>query len=202
MMLGESALEVLESHIEKGEGLFKGIRHSGGWDADERIRNSHSEPTESIYLEDTFQRGLEQLIKLDLVLDTWHYHNQIKDLIKLAGAMPDLRIVHDHFGGPLGIGPYAGKQDEIFEHWKEETSKLAECPNVYAKLGGLAMPINGWGWHKRELPASSDELVAKHEKYYSHTIEIFGADRCMFESNFPVTSSLFLIIFYGMHLRR
>ena len=186
MMLGESSREVLELHIEKGEGLFRGIRHSGGWDADERVRNAHSEPTESIYLEDAFQIGLEQLIKLDLVFDTWHYHNQIKDLTILASNLPDLRIVHDHFGGPLGIGPYAGKQEEIFEQWKEDTSRLAECPNVYAKLGGLAMPVNGWDWHKRELPVTSDELLAKHEKYYTHTIEIFGADRCMFESNFPV----------------
>ena len=58
MMLGDSAKEVLEVHIEKGEGLFRGIRHSGGWDADERVKNAHSEPTESIYLEDAFQRGL------------------------------------------------------------------------------------------------------------------------------------------------
>ena len=48
------------------------------------------------------------------------------------------------------------------------------------------MPVNGWDWYKRELPVTSDELLAKHEKYYKHTIEIFGADRCMFESNFPV----------------
>ena len=97
-----------------------------------------------------------------------------------------LRIVHYHFGGPLGIGPYEGKQEAIFGQWKEDTSKLAECSNVYAKLGGLAMPVNGWKWHKRDLPVSSDELVSTHEEYYKHTIEIFGVDRCMFESNFPV----------------
>ena len=73
-------------------------------------------------MEDAFQIGLEQLIKLDLVFDTWHYHNQIKDLTILASNLPDLRIVHDHFGGPLGIGPYSGKQEEIFEQWKEDTS--------------------------------------------------------------------------------
>ena len=48
------------------------------------------------------------------------------------------------------------------------------------------MPVNGWKWHKRDLPVSSDELVSTHEEYYKHTIEIFGVDRCMFESNFPV----------------
>ena len=63
---------------------------------------------------------------------------------------------------------------------------LAECKNVYLKIGGLAMPINGWGWHKRSKPATSDELVESHGKYYLHAIKSFGATRCMFESNFPV----------------
>ena len=186
MMLGDSAREVLEAHNEKGEGLFRGIRHSGGWDANEAVKNAHSEPTEQIYLEDKFQRGLQQLINLNMVFDTWHYHNQISDLTVLAKALPNLRIVHDHFGGPLGIGPYEGKKDLVFGKWKDDISALSECPNVYSKLGGLAMPINGWNLHKRDLPATSDELVNLHKAYYSHTIESFGVERCMFESNFPV----------------
>ena len=186
MMLGDSAREVLEAHNEKGEGLFRGIRHSGGWDANEAVKNAHSEPTEQIYLEDKFQRGLQQLINLNMVFDTWHYHNQISDLTVLAKALPNLRIVHDHFGGPLGIGPYEGKKDLVFGKWKDDISALSECPNVYSKLGGLAMPINGWNLHKRDLPATSDELVNLHKAYYSHTIKSFGVERCMFESNFPV----------------
>ena len=50
MMLGTSVKEVLELHIEKGEGLFRGIRHAGGWDEDERVKNAHSHPTPHIYL--------------------------------------------------------------------------------------------------------------------------------------------------------
>ena len=57
---------------------------------------------------------------------------------------------------------------------------------VYAKLGGLAMPDNGFGWHEAAKPATSDELVAAQKRYYLHTIESFGVNRCMFESNFPV----------------
>ena len=186
MMLGDSSREVLEAHNEKGEGLFRGIRHSGGWDADEAVRNAHSEPTQHIYFEDKFQRGLEQLVDLNMVFDTWHYHNQIKDLTILAKALPSLQIVHDHFGGPLGIGPYEGRQKDIFGQWKDDILELSECPNVYSKLGGLAMPVNGWDWHKNDSPASSDELVEAHKEYYSHTISAFGVKRCMFESNFPV----------------
>jgi predicted TIM-barrel fold metal-dependent hydrolase len=54
------------------------------------------------------------------------------------------------------------------------------------KLGGLAMPDNGFGWHERDTPPSSDEFVEAQAKYYHHTIRCFGPDRCMFESNFPV----------------
>jgi predicted TIM-barrel fold metal-dependent hydrolase len=48
------------------------------------------------------------------------------------------------------------------------------------------MVINGWGWDEREKPPSSDEICATHRDYYLHTIDCFGPNRCMFESNFPV----------------
>ena len=186
MMLGSSVKEVLELHQEKGNGLFRGIRHAGGWDEDERVKNAHSHPTPHIYLEDKFQEGLQELSSLNMVFDTWHYHNQIKDLTELAKNLPDLVIIHDHFGGPLGIGPYKGKREEIFEQWKEDIHDLSQCKNVYSKLGGLAMPVNGWDWHKREKPATSDEIISEQGSYYLYTLDCFGSERCMFESNFPV----------------
>ena len=48
------------------------------------------------------------------------------------------------------------------------------------------MPVNGWDWHKRDIPASSDEIVSEQGKYYLYTLQCFGSERCMFESNFPV----------------
>ena len=186
MMLGASVKEVLELHEEKGDGLFRGIRHAGGWDKDDRVKNAHSHPTAHIYLEDKFQEGLQELSSLNMVFDTWHYHNQIKDLTELAKNLPDLVIVHDHFGGPLGIGPYKGKREEIFAQWKEDIFELSQCKNVYSKLGGLAMPVNGWDWHKKEKPATSDEIISEQSSYYLYALDCFGSERCMFESNFPV----------------
>ena len=58
--------------------------------------------------------------------------------------------------------------------------------HVVAKLGGLAMPDNGFGWHTAARPPTSDEFVTAQRRYYEHMIECFGAGRCMFESNFPV----------------
>ena len=165
---------------------FCGIRHASGWDASEEVRNSHTNPTEGLLADGAFRAGFAELGKRGLTFDAWMYHTQIRELTALARAFPDQPIVLDHFGGPLGIGPYAGRREEIFAAWKEDVAELAGCENVVAKLGGLVMPINGFGFHKRETPATSDELVTATRDYYLHMIDCFGPDRCMFESNFPV----------------
>ena len=103
----------------------------------------------------------------------------------MAKSNPDVTLILNHFGGPLGIGPYAGKQDEVFAEWKESILALTDVPNVFFKLGGINMKINGFGWHKREQPPTSDELVDATAPYYETCIDAFGAQRCMFEVNFP-----------------
>jgi predicted TIM-barrel fold metal-dependent hydrolase len=186
LMLGHEVNDVLNTHLSKGEGLFRGIRHAAGWDKNNEIHNSHSNPIENIYHNKSFMKGAEELINLNLTFDAWHYHHQINDLSIFAKKYPELTIIHDHFGGPLGVGPYEGKKEEIFKKWKDDISLLSESKNVYAKLGGLAMPVNGWNFHKQNKPASSDQIVDMHHEYYLHTINCFGVERCMFESNFPV----------------
>lgn len=186
LMLGSEVKDVLNQHILIGEGLFKGIRHAAGWDQSNEIHNSHSNPIKNIYYDPSFRKGAEELIKLNLTFDAWHYHNQISDLSIFAKDYPELTIIHDHFGGPLGVGPYQGKKQEIFKKWKDDISQLSENKNVHSKLGGLAMPVNGWNFHKQDKPATSDQIIEMHYDYYLHAIECFGVDRCMFESNFPV----------------
>ncbi len=185
LTLGADAGKVLDEHMRLSD-RFRGIRHAAGWDADDAVRNSHTNPPEHLYLDDTFRAGFAELDKRDLSFDAWLYHHQIPELTDLARAFPNVTIIFDHFGGPLGIGPYAGKADEIFDRWCEDAAALAACPNVYAKLGGIVMPINGFGWHKRDTPATSDEIVAATGRYHRKAIELFGPERCMFESNFPV----------------
>jgi predicted TIM-barrel fold metal-dependent hydrolase len=46
--------------------------------------------------------------------------------------------------------------------------------------------VNGYDWRKRARPPTSTELMQATRRYFEHTIERFGARRCMFESNFPV----------------
>ena len=84
------------------------------------------------------------------------------------------------------MGPYAGRGDEVFAEWRGTIAVLAGCPNVVAKVGGIQMAINGFGWHERDVAPTSDDLLAANRPWYEHTIEQFGPQRCMFESNFPV----------------
>ena len=183
--LGSAVGEVLDAHMAVTE-RFKGIRHAASWDASSKVRNSHSKPDQYMLASAKFREGFAELGKRNLSFDSWLFHTQITELADLARAFPDTRIILDHFGGPLGIGPYEGKRDEIFAQWKIDVAALAECPNVYAKLGGLVMAINGFGFNKAEQPPTSDALVSATRPWYDYAIEVFGADRCMFESNFPV----------------
>ena len=185
LSLGAGVGDVLDAHMA-ASGRFRGIRHATGWDASNDIRNSHTSPPEKLLGDKVFREGFSELGKRDLTFDAWLYHSQIEELTALARAFPEQPIVFDHFGGPLGVGPYQGKRDEIFSFWKAAVTELAQCENVVAKLGGLVMPINGFGFHKAAEPASSEALESTTRDYYFHMIEVFGADRCMFESNFPV----------------
>ena len=104
----------------------------------------------------------------------------------MARSVPSTQIVLDHFATPLGVGAYADQREEIFEQWKKDIEEISQCDNVVAKLGGLSMPDNGFGWDKRDTAPTSDEFVAAQSRYFLHMIECFGPDRCMFQSNFPV----------------
>jgi len=183
--LGAAVGEVLDEHMRLSR-RFRGIRHAASWDASDEVRNAHTRPFKGMLADRKFREGFAELGKRGLTFDAWLYFHQIPELTELARTFPETTIIFDHFGGPLGIGPYVGKQDEIFPLWQKDVAELARCPNVYAKLGGIVMPINGFGFHRQPKPATSDEVVAATGRYHHHAIEVFGANRCMFESNFPV----------------
>jgi len=185
LTLGEGVGPVLDAHIAASP-RFRGIRHAAGWDASDQVRNSHTNPPPGLYGDGRFRRGFAELARRGLSFDAWLYHPQIPELTSLARAFPDTTIILDHFGGPLGIGPYESRRKEVFTFWRSAIRELASCPNVVAKLGGLVMPINGFGFHRRARPATSAELVDATRDWHLHAIDCFGPARCMFESNFPV----------------
>jgi len=186
LALGAGVEEVLRAHISAAPVRFRGIRHAAGHDDSPEVQNSHTKPPKDLYGSKKFREGFAKLKPLNLSFDAWQYHPQIPQLTDLARAFPDTTIILDHFGGPLGIGPYKGKRAEIFAQWKKDTAELAKCRNVVVKLGGINMAVSGFGWHHQSKPPTSEELANETRDYYMHTIEQFGPTRCMFESNFPV----------------
>lgn len=186
LRIGDESADVLDAHIEAANGRFRGIRLGALWHEMPNVRNHRINPPEHLLLHDDFRNGFKHLSPRNMSFEVWCCHPQIPDATDLARAFPDTTIVLNHFGGPLGIGPYEGKEDEVFDDWKVMIDELSTCPNVVTKLGGLNMDINGYGWEKQSLPPSSDEHSQATHRFYDHTIEKFGVDRCMLESNFPV----------------
>jgi L-fuconolactonase len=186
LRLGEAVGEVLDGHIAAGGGRFRGIRLGATWDTSEVIPNHRTNPPKGLLLRPDFRAGFAQLAPRQLSFEAWCYHHQIPEVTDLARAFPDTTIILDHFGGPIGIGPYAGKADEVYAEWHRHLDELATCDNVVAKLGGINMEVNGFGWHAKPRPPTSQELMEATRPYYEHTLEKFGVERCMFESNFPV----------------
>jgi predicted TIM-barrel fold metal-dependent hydrolase len=185
LLLGDGARAVLEAEIAAGNGRFRGIRHSSAWDADPNVAHMYATRPKGLLLDPTFRKGFACLAPLGLSFDAWLFHPQIGELADLARAFPDTRIILDHCGGPVGLGSYANRRDEIFAGWKASIKDIAKCPNVVVKLGGLAMRLLGYDFHERAMPPSSEQAAAAWRPYIETCIEAFGPNRAMFESNFP-----------------
>ena len=185
LALGADVREVLEAHLTAGPNRFRGIRHATSYHDDPDIRNAHTDPIKNLTSTPSFRQGYEVLGDMGLSFDAWCYFEQIPQLVELAQTFPEVPMIVDHFAGPLGVGPY-DDFDKTFATWQQLIAPFAHLDNVSFKLGGINMKVNGYQWHKRPVPPGSDELVAATGRYYRHCIDEFGAERCMFESNFPV----------------
>jgi L-fuconolactonase len=186
LVQGAGVETVLEAHVRAGNGRFRGVRHAGAWDPSPDIRPGHTNPPQGLYARPDFREGFSRLSRLGLSFEAWQYHPQLGEVRDLARAFPETPIVLNHVGGVLGIGPYAGRRDEVFATWREGILELAKCPNVWIKLGGLGMASCGFGFNKRDPRLDSAELAEAWRPYLETCIEAFGVRRGMFESNFPV----------------
>jgi len=186
LTLGARAEAVLTALMEAGGGRFRGVRYSAARDEGFVIGSSHGRPPAALYLDSTFRQGFDCLGRLGLSFDAWVYYPQMPDVVDLARSFPEQPIVLNHVGGPIGVGPYAGRREAEFPTWARAIRELATCDNVFMKLGALSSKRAGFAWHERTRPPSSEELATAWRPYIETCIEAFGVQRCMFESNFPV----------------
>jgi L-fuconolactonase len=191
LRLGAAVELALHAHTEVGRGRFRGIRQSAVWDESKEVCATISAPPEKLLSDSKFREGFGRLAPCGLSFDAWVYHHQLPEVADLARAFPETRIIINHTGGPIGMGAYANRRREVFDQWRKGLAEAARCSEVFVKLGGLGMPLSGFAFHDRAEPPTSDELARLWSPYFDACIELFGTNRCMFESNFPVDKQSF-----------
>ncbi len=184
LSLGARVAPVLEAHLAASGGRFRGIRFSTAWHESEAIRSIA--PRAGMLLDPVWRAGFACLGGLGLSFDAWVYHPQLPEVADLAGAFPGTTIVLNHVGSPILGGPYAGRRDAVFEEWKAGMATVARHPNVFIKLGALPIRLPGHGGARRDTPPGSEEVAEAWRPWIETCIELFGPERAMFESNFPV----------------
>ncbi|QDL38592.1 amidohydrolase family protein [Rhodoferax sediminis] len=183
---GVRTRKALQAHLEAANGRLRGIRQRAKWDPDPVVRGPVSADRPYLYLDPEFSEGVALLASMGLALDASVFHPQLPDVAALARAHPDARIVVIHSGSPVGHSSYAGKDAEVHATWLAGMKELAQCPNVSIKMGGLLMCLGNFDFTAAEAPPTSEQLAALWRPYIEPCIELFGANRCMVSSNYPV----------------
>ncbi len=184
LTLGGRVVDVLEAHRAAGEGRLRGIRHGASWDADPSVTIPGGRTPPGLLLDRAFRAGFAQLAPVGLTFDALVFEPQMPDVIDLARTFPETTIVLNHVGHPLGFGPYAERIDERFVTWRASMEALAACPNVTAKIGGFAIGLQRPSFLV-DPPPTVEQMATAWRPYIDSAIELFGPERCMFESNYP-----------------
>lgn len=183
--LGAAVEEVLVAHNVAAEGRLRGIRYATAWHPGDEIRG-HYPTTPGMMELPKIREGIAKLGEYGLIFDVWAYFTQMDEIALAADACPDTTFVLNHCGAPVGVGPWRGRREEVFQQWRRGLTELSRRQNVQIKLGGLGMPLIGFNFHKRAAPPSSHELAEAWAPHLETCIELFGTSRAMFESNWPV----------------
>lgn len=145
----------------------RGVRHIVNWHPDPQRSYSPADITTS----DAWMRGFGLLAKYGLSFDLQAYPGQFAHLAGLIAKHPDIQVIIDHAGMAIPA------DEDGWAVWRNGMAALAALPNVAVKISGM-----GFTWRPWDLDRA--------RPYVLETIELFGADRAMFASNFP-TDKLF-----------
>jgi len=184
MLLGDGVEEVLLAHLEASDRV-RGVRCLTAYDRD---YDSGASAPPGLLVDSRFRAAMQQLATHGLSLDVWPMQSQLSEVAALARHSPDVTIVVDHLGGPMGFGRFAADPEGGFEEWKAGMALVAQCPNTVVKLGGLNMDFVSrlCPAPDSDRPWTSEHTARVQRRHILTAIELFGPSRCMFESNFPV----------------
>jgi len=185
LRLGAAVRDVLEAHIAAAPARFRGVRQTAMWDSDASIVGERYGMGQHGYARKDFRAGFAELAPLGLTFDAFVMAPQLEDVRDLARAFPETTIVLNHLGQPVNVGVHAGRLAEEYPQWKRDMLEIAACPNVSVKMGGLGTFLGGSPSYRARPAVGPRALAEEWRPYAEATVEMFGADRCMFESNLP-----------------
>jgi L-fuconolactonase len=136
--------------------LLKGFRHI-----------LQAEP-KGFMLAPSFKKGIDALAKYNYTYDLLIFASQLKEAKEFISNHKEQPIVIDHLAKP-------NIKEGEWESWKKDINEIAQYPNVYCKISGMATEANWNSW-------SMDIL----KPYIDTALEAFGTDRIMFGSDWPV----------------
>ncbi|WP_369634410.1 amidohydrolase [Nocardia sp. JMUB6875] len=183
--------ELLEAH-KAASPRFRGIRSRVEHHPDRGVRAVGKGP--GVLTSSAFLNGFGALADRGLSFEAWVYSGQLPEVTALAQRYPDTTIVLNHLGTPAGIfgpvgrdtGQNPGQRRELFVRWRDDLTALAAHANVVTKVSGLMMPILGHPVPKRGEPTPVPVLLERISPMLEHALDVFGADRLIWGSNFPV----------------
>jgi L-fuconolactonase len=182
----DDAVVVLDAHRTAAPERLKGVRQVCVW-----VEGMEGQfgIGPAVYDDARFRRNFGALAERGLSFDACVSHVQLPQVSRLAADFPQTSIILNHFGLPLGIGPYAGRREAAFQEWFGLIEGVAAHDNVSIKLGGINGFIGGFDWTTRPVPPGSADLAEALAPYFERALRLFGVERCLFESNWPVDRS-------------
>ena len=129
--LGDAVKPVLEALQAASPNRFRGIRHSVTWDSNPAVENTSAHKAEGQMRSEKFRDGAKVLADMGLSLEGWMFFHQMPELAEFAKAVPNLTIILNHIGGLLREGPYANRDEEVMDTWRNGIAAAAQCPNIH-----------------------------------------------------------------------
>jgi predicted TIM-barrel fold metal-dependent hydrolase len=172
--------EAIEALVEVGQGRLRAVRPELF-----SVKETQSGST-SVFRDERWNQWVDTMQSHDLLLEAWVSYLQLPELAQLARRYPDLGIVLNHLGSPVGAGDVERDTRDMRKAWLDGIGTLSECQNVVVKIGGLGTSVVGFRFWSEAQPPTSTALTLMWRPWIEPVIDLFGPSRCMFESNYPV----------------
>lgn len=183
--------EVLDAHLAASP-LVRGVRSKAAHHPDPGVRDFAETP--GLWLEPAYLKGFTAIAERGLSFELWCYAHQLPDAVQLIREYPETTFVLNHYATPVGLlgprGESTGRTEPersaMLDRWRDDVAAVAEFPNVVAKHSGLGMPLLGVMPRKPRGMESVAMLADQWRPLIRHLHDVFGPERTMWASNFPM----------------